>query len=78
MYPNHPLKQMGIGLQGINISPMWNTKWNTHLQNIQVAHVNGHYEGIFASIEMLLFSWSPMLPKKMSLIIVEHGSDLIV
>jgi hypothetical protein len=31
------------------------TKWNTHLQNIQVACVNGHYEGIFANTKHYYF-----------------------
>jgi len=46
--------------------------------NMQVAHVSGHCEGIFATIKLLLFSWPSMLPKKISLIIMEHDIDLIV
>jgi hypothetical protein len=41
---------------------------------MQVAHVGGHCEGIFASTKLLLFSWPLMLPKKMSLIVLEHGT----
>jgi hypothetical protein len=33
---------------------------------------DGHYE-IFTNTKLLLFSWSLMLPKRMSLIMVEHG-----
>jgi hypothetical protein len=46
--------------------------------NMQVAHVNGHCEGIFATTKSLLFSWPSMLPTKLSLIIMENGIDLIV
>jgi hypothetical protein len=43
-----------------------------------VAHVNGHCEGIYASIKLWLFSHALILPKKTSLHIVEHGMDLSV
>jgi hypothetical protein len=48
------------------------------LLNMQVTHMCRHYETIFSNTKLLLFSWPPMLPKKISLIIVEHGMDLIV
>jgi hypothetical protein len=41
-----------------------------------VAHVNGHWKGI--NTKSWLFSHLLMLPKKISLSIVEHGMDLLM
>jgi hypothetical protein len=46
--------------------------------NMQVAHVSGHCEGIFATAKSLLFSWPSMSPTKLSLIIMSNGIDSIV
>jgi len=52
------------------------TKWSIHFLNMHVAYVNGHCKGI--NSESWLFSDVLMLPKKISLSIVEHGMDLFM
>ncbi len=54
------------------------TKWSIHFSNMHVTHVNRCCEIFCVNSRLLLFSHAPILCKKLSLSIVEHGMNLIV
>jgi hypothetical protein len=75
--PNQSLRVMVPRWCKTNILPMPScTKQNIHFVNMHVAYVNGHCKGI--NNKLWLFSHVLMLPKNISLSIVEHGMDLFM